>query len=41
MLNFNFDDCFRGRPIGLVPTGLNGVSTLDAASLNVRERAVR
>jgi hypothetical protein len=38
---FSFDDFLRRGPIGLSPTGFKGVSTLDAARLSIRERAVR
>jgi hypothetical protein len=37
----NFDVCLRRMPIGLLPTGLNGVFTLNAARSSARERAVR
>ena len=41
MSNFNFNDCLCRGPVGLVPTGLNGVFTLDAARSGARGRAVR
>jgi hypothetical protein len=41
MSNFNFDDWLRRRPIGVAPTGVNGVFILDAARPGARGRAVR
>jgi hypothetical protein len=38
---FNFNDRLRRMPIGLLPTGLNGVFTLDAARSGARGRVVR
>jgi hypothetical protein len=41
MSNFNFDNCLRRRPLGLAPTGLHGVFTLDAARSGTRKRGAR
>ena len=41
MSSLNFNDCLWRGSVGPVPTGLNGVFTLDAARAGARGRAVR
>ena len=41
MSNFDFEDCWRRRRIGLLPIGLNGVFTLDAVRSGAPKGAVR